>query len=214
MLPFIFLSIGWDITDLQHLSVSLPQVSPADAAGTAVNAPPKPHISKPGHLLPTYKIHVCHRWEVGVVVCARHEFISGHRPCGHSAARWLRMHGPVCKCMLSSPHMCVYVCVCGDWVCTFLQGHLRQAAPGRALSRPQEGLWEQVWEELPEMCVRARGAVRWICVHHGCIWPRGRDRRSEQRVSTKEQQIQCRVQLTHFWKWSRVCVFQRVCVCV
>lgn len=109
------------------------------------------------------------------------------------AANQLLVHSreSVCLCV----HACYLLCVCGDRICVFLHSHLRHAAPGRALSLPQESLWERVREGFRE---RVCKAVRWICVHHGCIWPRGRDRRSEQRVTTKEQQIQCRVQLTHF----------------
>lgn len=117
--------------------------------------------------------------------CVYTGFWSGHHPCGHSAA-----------CPLESAF--VYVRV---WLfCVFHRTHLHCVAPGRALSRLQESLWERVWETFREI---VRKAVRWICVHHGCVWPWGCDRRSEQRVSTKEQQIQCRQSPTNpLLKWS------------
>lgn len=83
----------------------------------------------------------------------------------------------------------------------FLHAHMRHTSPGRTLSHHQETLWERVWEGLKESVCKA---VRWICVHHGCVRPRGRDSRSEQRVSTKEQQIQWRQSSTNLLlKWSR-----------
>jgi len=46
-------------------------------------------------------------------------------------------------------------------------------------------------------------AVRWICVHHGWVLPQGHDSRSEQRVTTKEQQTQWRQSSTNpLLKWS------------
>lgn len=119
--------------------------------------------------------------------CVCSGFRSGHHPCGHSVA-----------CPLESVCVCTFVCVC--WFCVFHRTHLRYVAPGRALSRLQESLWERVWETFREI---VRKAVRWICVHHGYIWPRGGDRRCEQRVSTKEQQRQCRQSPTNpLLKWS------------
>lgn len=160
-------------TVVQRLSVPLPRVSPPQMLRVVSRCPPDKLTScNPAICLPhTGSVSVTAE-QGSVGVC---NFISGHRPCGHSAAPQLRGENQP-----PPPHPPCPKCVC---VCVFLQGHLRQAAPGRALSRPQEGLWEQVRESFREMCVCVHvfsdvcvclcGAVRWICVHHGCIWPRG-----------------------------------------
>lgn len=145
----------------------------------------EPHTLIHNHLLPTYKLHVCPNW--GVVCMVRvHIWALSLRPLSClSTQKW------VCACA----YMHVISPVCVAIGSLFLHGHLHHAARGRALSCTQESLWEWVWEGFRERMCKA---VRWICVHHSCIWPQGLDRRSEQRVSTKEHEILCRVHLTYF----------------
>lgn len=134
----------------------------------------------PNHLLLTQKPNVC--LHSGTVFVLRVKiWASSLRPISCVSTQ-----GGVCPCVcvfMLSRHVRDYR------ICVFLHAHLCHTAPGRALSRPQESLWERVQEGLREWVCKT---VRWICVHHGCVWPWGHDRRSEQRVSTKEQHIQCR----------------------
>lgn len=78
-----------------------------DAAGTEQTHPGASY-TQPNHLLPTYKLHVCHHWGW----CVWLGFLSGHHPCGHSAACPLRRECvSMCTCMLSPP------CVCRSDLC-------------------------------------------------------------------------------------------------
>lgn len=88
--------------------------------------------------------------------------------------------------------------VCCYRICFYQYSHLHCVAAGEALSLQHKRLWERqgsgesMWK-----------TVRWICVHHSWVWPWGHDSRSEQRVTTKEQQIQLRQNLTNpLLKWS------------
>ena len=146
--------------------LSLPQVPP-HAAGTEQTHPGDSHTQS-NHLSPTYKLHVCpHR---GVCMFRVQIWSSSLRPLSFlSTPRLRRERVHVCAFMLSSLHV-------------FPHAHLHHVAPGRALSRPQESFWELVREDFRECVCKA---VRWICVHHDWVWPRGHDRRSEQRVFYK-----------------------------
>lgn len=99
---------------------------------------------------PTPNSTICHPHTSSMCVYTEERvcsgFRSGHRPRGHSDACPLwRECVHVCTFMLSSH-------VCGYRICVFLHAHLRHVAPGRALSRPQESLWERVREGCGE-CV-------------------------------------------------------------
>lgn len=93
-------------------------------------------------------------------------------------------------------HAALYVCCYR--ICLYQYSLLHCVAAGEALSLQQKRLWEcqssgeSMWK-----------TVRWICVHHSWVRPWGHDSRSEQRVTTKEQQIQLRQNLTNpLLKWS------------
>lgn len=187
MPPFISLCSGSDITDLQQLSVSLPQVSHRRCCRYRSQRTPKASHNQTQPSV-THIQNPC-------LSPLRGGGISGQRPCGHSFdLECMRLY--VNACCLRLIRVCVCVWRLGVRVPT------RPSASGcpRKSFEPSPGrpLGAGLGRASGNVCVCVRAAVRWICVHHGCIWPRGRDRRSEQRVSTKEQQIQCRVQLTHF----------------
>lgn len=90
-----------------------------------------------------------------------------------------------CVCTPYLPRVCVCVCVwdlCVPRCASASPGPGKSFEPSHRKASGKRGVREGFRE-----CVRK--AVRWIRVHHGCVWPRGGDRGSEQRVSTKEQQI-------------------------
>lgn len=56
-----------------------------------------------------------------------------------------------------SARMCVHSVsshVCGYRICVFPHVHLHHVAPGRALSRPQESLWERVGKASGNVCAK------------------------------------------------------------
>lgn len=100
------------------------------------------------------------------------------------------------SCLSTLDSVCVYVCVQSCYtpmcvavgsVCSYMRICI-MLPQGGALSHPKESLWERDKEGFRECAKLSDGFVSIT----GCVWPRGCDRRSEQRVSTKEQQIQCR----------------------
>lgn len=120
-------SASWCVTpllrSLQHLPISLPQVPPPDAAGTKQTHPGASH-TQPNHLLPTYKLHVCHHW--GVVCMVRvHIWASSLRPISCSST-----HERVCACVYM--HVISSVCVAIGSVCFYI---------AICVMLPQEELW-------------------------------------------------------------------------
>lgn len=122
----ILLRCFWVCTVCNTSLSACPKSPSLDAAGTEQTHPGASY-TQTNHLLPTYKLHVCHHrgW------CVWLGFLSGHHPCGHSAVCPLR-RACVYMCVHVYMHVISPVCVLIRSVCSYM---------AICVTPPQEELW-------------------------------------------------------------------------